>query len=115
MRINSPTIIVDAETAHYLESVLEAGLRQYRRNGANVPGAVATFARDVTTIAGHFRMTVQTSSAVSGVSGVGQNSASVPSRTMDSEEVAVLAGITPSGVGKPTDVVGSPATRSAGS
>ena len=98
VKITEPVVVVDGATCHVLESVVEAGLRQYMKNGATIPDSVRTFARDVSEVAGKWRMTVQSTSGAGGVSGVGPNSASVPSRTMDSEEIAVLAGITPSGV-----------------
>jgi len=98
MRINSPTIMVDGETCHQLEQVIEAGLRVHLRNGATIPDSVRTFARDVTAVAGHWRMTVQSSSGVGGVSGVTSAQESSSHRTMGSTEVAVLADITPSGV-----------------
>ena len=98
MKITSPMVIVDGETCHHLEAILEVGLRQYHRNGATVPESVLTFARDATAIAGHYRLTVDGPNGVSGVDGVNHRPESTPRRKMDSQEVAALAGISANGV-----------------
>ncbi len=95
MKSNGPVVWVDGETAHHLEFIVAAGLRLAHQKNAVVPPKVLEFARDVTIVAGHYRMTVSGASGANATSPAPESPVRV---TLAAQEVADLAGISRNGV-----------------
>jgi len=98
VRSFGPLVWVDGATAHYLESILEVGLRQSYARNSPVPDQVRMFAKHVSEVAWEYRMSVEHSSGASGANATSSMHVRPARRMMDTQEVADLAHISRNGV-----------------